>query len=427
MTFKLLEVKDEIIRALKEDGIYDPNEIQKLAIPHIKEGRDVIGMSKTGSGKTAAFGVPILDNVKPGDGLQVLVLAPTRELAIQTKNEFQKFAKYLHCNVTSVYGGVSLEPQVRAMERAEVITATTGRTVDHIKRGNLDLSNLKCIVLDEADKMVEMGFIEDIEFILQQIKGKRQVLLFGATISHEIERLKSEHMNNPVVARAELNVKKDFLEQCYYDVMPHEKFSLLVHLLKTEKMDRAIIFCSTKSNVDLLAKNLKLNEIKAAAIHGDLAQNKRLKVIEGFNNDRPRILVASAVAARGLDIRNVSHIFNYDLSRDPQEYIHRVGRTARAGETGVAITLLGPRDHEAFYHIQRKYDVDVTRLDKGDFPILKFQRGHKRRGRDYRGGNRSFGRKQNRTGSNHRQNSRSEGKRNNRPGKRNFRRGGFRR
>ena len=372
MKFEDLQVNIDIVRSLNELGINEPTLIQQKAIPLIREGKDVIGMSKTGSGKTAAFGVPILEKIKPGQGLQVLVMAPTRELAVQISSELQKFGKYLKFKIATVFGGVSLEPQTRQIAVADIVVGTPGRLLDHLNRRNLNLSKINCFVLDEADKMVEMGFIEDINQILNYTPRDKQVLLFGATISTEIDRLKEQHMDNPAVAEAESQVKEDFLEQYYYDIQAHEKFSLLVHLLKKEETDRVIIFCSARSTVELITKNLRNNGIKNEMIHGKLSQNRRLQVIDSFNKDKIKILVASAVAARGLHIDGVSHVFNYDLSQDPQEYIHRVGRTARAGQYGKAITLLGPRDHDTFRYILDRYRIDVEELPREDFAKVRF-------------------------------------------------------
>lgn len=372
MTFEELNIRPEIVRALKEDGINSPTKIQRLAIPAIIEGKDVIGVSNTGSGKTVAFGVPLLETLRPKEGLQVLIMTPTRELAVQIKRELIKFSRNMKYSITTVYGGVSMGPQIEKVAKADIVVGTTGRLLDILKRGYLDLSRLRTVVLDEADKMVEMGFIEDIEEILKKVPKNKQVLLFGATISDEINQIKKRHMKSPLVAKADSYVREDFLEQYYYDVGPGEKFSFLVHLLKKEDTKRVIIFCSTRASVEILTRNLKENGVKVEMIHGKLTQSRRQKIIDNFNKGNPNVLVASAVAARGLDIRNVSHVFNYSLSQDPQEYIHRVGRTARAGESGKAITLLESRDHEAFSMINARYSLNVKKLDKGEFTKLRF-------------------------------------------------------
>ncbi len=373
MTFELLNIRPEVIRALKDHGITSPTKIQKLAIPIVLSGKDLVAISNTGSGKTAAFGIPVIEKIQPNKGLQVLILAPTRELAVQISAELAKFAKHVHCNIATVYGGVGYEPQIRDMRKAEIVVSTTGRFLDHMQQGNVGLKDITCVVLDEADKMVDMGFINDIERIMSQAPKNKQVLLFGATISDEINHLKRKHMNNPETAKAAAHVKEDFLEQKYYDVQPHEKFSLLVHLLKKEDTDRVIIFCATRGNVESLTRNLKDQGIRAEALHGKLPQAKRLRIVENFNKGKPEILVASAVAARGLDIKYVSHVFNYGLSNDPQEYVHRVGRTARAGASGTAITLLEPRDYEAFNEILHRYHMDVKKADKVQFPKVAFK------------------------------------------------------
>ncbi|MBU1202291.1 MAG: DEAD/DEAH box helicase [Nanoarchaeota archaeon] len=372
MTFELMNIRKEIVNALKEEGIINPTKIQQLAIPLIKSGKDVIGMSNTGSGKTVAFGVPILEKIVPRGGLQVLIMVPTRELAVQIGRELEKFSKYMHASIATVFGGVAIGPQMDKLQRAEIVVGTTGRLVDHLHRGTLNLSKLTCVILDEADKMIEMGFIEDIEELLKRVPKNKQVLLFGATISDEINNIKHRHMNDPEIAKADTYVKDDFLEQYYYDVKPNEKFSLLVHLLKKEEMERVLVFCATIATVEILAKNLRAQGVKAEMIHGKLTQNKRLSIIENFNKGKTNILIASAVAARGLDIRNISHVINYSLSKDAEEYIHRVGRTARAGDFGKAITLLEPKDHEAFGHINSRFSVNIKKLPKEAFPQLTF-------------------------------------------------------
>lgn len=383
MKFEELNVRKETIRALNDMGIVEPMPIQEKAIPLVRAGKDVIGKSKTGSGKTLAFGVPILENIMPRQGLQALIMAPTRELACQISTEMKKFGKYLNCSIATVYGGVAIEPQMREIARSEIVVGTPGRLLDHIGRRTLNLSGIKCAVLDEADKMVDMGFIDDIRKILRYTPRTKQMLLFGATISREIERLKREQMNNPETVQAELFVEDDFLEQYYYDIKPHQKFSLLVHLLKNDGVGQAIIFCSARRTVDIVARNLRKQGVKGDLIHGNLTQGKRQRALDNFNNRRTKVLVASAVASRGLDIKDVSHVFNYDLSQDSQEYIHRVGRTARAGEKGKAITLLSNRDHDAFRAILGRYDIKVKKLEPGHFPSLYFDAGMAQRPRGY--------------------------------------------
>ena len=373
MKFEELNIDANIVKALHEEGITEATKIQELAIPFVLEGKDVIGKSYTGSGKTVAFGVPIIQKTNPGSGLKTVILAPVRELAVQIAGEMKKFSKYKKCSIAVVYGGVGMDPQVRDMAKADILVATPGRILDHLQRGNVDFSKVEHFVLDEADKMVEMGFIEDVERIMSEAPASRQIILFGATISGEIEDIQKKHMKNPMIAEADKHVKQEYLEQFYYNVQHNQKFSLLAHLLNSEETDRIMIFCSARSTVELLTDNLKAQGIKAEMIHGKMSQNKRLQVIERFNQEKLKVLVASAVAARGLDIRNVTHVFNYDLSPDPQEYIHRIGRTARAGEKGKAITLLSEKDYETFNQIFDKFKLEINELDVPEFKKLRFE------------------------------------------------------
>jgi ATP-dependent RNA helicase DeaD len=372
MKFEELNIKPELVKALHELGYKQPTEIQEASIPLIKANRDIIGISKTGSGKTAAFGVPMLEKIMLGHGIQALIMAPTRELAVQISQELGKFGKYVRCNIATVYGGISLLPQIERMAHAEIIVGTPGRILDHIERGNLRMPHVKMVVLDEADKMVDMGFIDDVRQIINNTPKHKQMLLFGATISDEINQLKERYMHEPATVKTQMHVQEEFLQQYYYNIEPHEKFSLLMHILRKEESKRVIIFCSTRTTVMLVAKNLRKQGVNSESIHGNLNQNQRLRVMNNFKHGELQVLVASAVAARGIDVKDVTHIINYDLSKDPQEYIHRVGRTARAGESGKAITLLSPRDHDAFTSILKKYDVKVKLLPKEHFEKVFF-------------------------------------------------------
>jgi len=371
-SFNELGVNSDIVRALSKCGITEPTDIQEQAIPIIKSGKDIIGKSKTGSGKTAAFGIPLLDSLKHSSNVQALILAPTRELAVQISGELEKFGKYTDLKFATVYGGVSMFHQVRDIKKADIVIGTPGRVLDHLNRKTLKLSELTHFVLDEADQMVDMGFIKDIEKILRYTKKKKQMILFGATISHEVELIRRKYMNKPFVAESEVHVTEEYLEQYYYNVQKQKKFSLLVHLLNVEKANQIIVFCSSIRTVELIAKNLKAQKIKSGMIHGKMNQNKRMRAIKEFNNGNQNILVASPVAARGLDIKNVSHIFNYDLSKDPQEYVHRVGRTARAGESGKAFTLLSSSDHPVFRQILQDYDLNIQEVIIESFPRVDF-------------------------------------------------------
>jgi len=382
MKFENIGINKEVVKALKEMGIEEPTDIQEKTIPEILKGNDIIGISKTGSGKTFAFGTPVLDKIKNGQGIQLLVVVPVRELAEQVAKELRKCSKYLNPTIAVIYGGVSMDPQQHNLRKADIIVGTPGRLVDHLNRRNLNLSKIKVVVLDEADKMATMGFIEDVEELLRATPKSRQTLLFGATISEEIAKLRDRYMNKPQVIKSAAHVDETLLNQYYYDVEQKEKFSLLVHLIKKEKPKLGIVFCSTRRNTEVVAKNLQKYDIEAREVHGKMGQASRTKVIEGFHKGKPHILVATAVAARGLDIKNVTHVFNYDIPRNAEEYIHQVGRTARAGVTGKAISLLTQMDHANFSAVLRRYPVKVTKLPIEEFEKIKFDSGK---------GNQSYG------------------------------------
>ncbi|RME77920.1 DEAD/DEAH box helicase [Candidatus Woesearchaeota archaeon] len=389
--FEELGVQQEIVQALKKKGITEPTDIQAKTIPLALEGKDVIGISKTGSGKTASFGVPTVQLVDPFGGIQALVLAPTRELAVQISREFEKFSAR-KIKVATVYGGVAINPQIERIAKSQIVVGTPGRVLDHLERRTLDLSKIKLFVLDEADKMVEMGFIEDVRRILSHTNETRQILLYGATISDEVKGIEREFMNSPVTVKSESHVKEEYLEQFYVDVGAKDKFSMLMHLLKKfeDERDGTIIFCSTRNTVDLVAENLKKQHLRCEHIHGKLSQNRRQNIIDKFNAGKIQLLVASTVAARGLHIDGVTHVINYDLPRDPQEYVHRIGRTARAGTKGSAYSLLAPRDHEHFAAIKRRYPhLKIQKMEPQEFPRIPFHVRRDNRGgssRNFRGG-----------------------------------------
>jgi len=405
MEFTELGLRKELQEALARENITKPTEIQEKSIPFALKGKDVIGVSRTGSGKTLSFGLPILEHIDTKGNVQALILAPTRELAVQISRELHKFGRFIQVKIATVYGGVAIGPQIDEIARSQIVVGTPGRILDHLERRTLSLSTIKTFVLDEADKMVDMGFIDDVKRIISATPKGRQVLLFGATISDEIENIKRNFMNSPETVKTSVQVQEELLEQFYYDCQSKDKFSLLVHFIKKEEPTAGgmIIFCSTRQTVDLVADNLKFNKVKCDKIHGKLTQNKRQRIIDLFNEDKIKIIVASSVAARGLHIEGVTHVFNYDLPNDPQEYIHRIGRTARAGATGKAISILSPRDHDAFASILRRYQVPVHKLERVEFERVVFnvhpqgdghsdrgnfrgQRGAPRQGRSFHGG-----------------------------------------
>jgi ATP-dependent RNA helicase DeaD len=358
-----------LITAIRGLGFSEPTQIQQLSIPHIMRGDDVIGESATGSGKTLAFGCGIIDHVVPKKGLQAIILTPTRELAEQVKEALKRLTHQKHLSIISVYGGVAINPQIDGLAKCEVAVATPGRMLDHLGRGTINTSKVKLLVLDEADRMFDMGFIEDVEKIIRACPKKRQTLFFSATISDRIKKLANSHMVNPKTVLATKMVDPSKLKQVYYDISRGMKMSLLIHLLKQEKSGLVMVFCNTRRNVDFVAKNLKANKMRAIAIHGGFSQNKRSRTINLFNDGKVGVLVCTDVAARGLDIDNVSHIYNYDIPKDAVDYVHRIGRTARAGEKGKAINLLCNFDHDNFSRILSEYRD--FKIEKETKPYLK--------------------------------------------------------
>ena len=351
--FENLGLSNHLLTAIGKLGLTTPTQIQGRSIPHIIGRKDVIGESATGSGKTLAFGCGIIEHVIPKSGLQALILAPTRELAEQVKDAVKQLSNQL--KIISIYGGVSINPQIDILPKADVVVATPGRLLDHLQRGTINLSKIKVLVLDEADRMLDMGFIDDVEKIIRACPAKRQTLFFSATISSRIKELANKYMAQPISVSAEKMVDPDKLKQIYYNVAKNMKFSLLVHLLQQENSGLVMVFCNTRRNTEFVAKNLKANKIDAISIHGGLSQNKRTRTIELFNNAKVGVLVCTDVAARGLHIENVSHIYNYEIPKDPKDYVHRIGRTARAGEAGKVVNLLCEYDHDNFSRLLNEY------------------------------------------------------------------------
>ena len=362
MDTKGIVLKPEFEKAVMDLGFSEFTEIQEKCIPLIQQGKDVIGMSFTGSGKTAAFGFPSLEKITPGKGIQILVLVPTRELCLQIGKEFRKFTKYRHTDIVEVYGGVSIMPQITNLRHADVVVGTPGRMLDHLSRGTINLSRVMILILDEADKMFEMGFIEDVNKIISRIPKQSQKLLFGATMPPAIMSIVKNYMNNPEKIKMQAYVDKSKLIQHYYDVTKENKFSLLIHTIKKDSNGLVIVFCATRRAVDFVDRNLNKQNIRSRALHGGLTQNMRQQVMEAFHNNRLDVLVASDVAARGLDIKNVSLIVNYDLPKCSEDYVHRIGRTARAGSAGKVISLLCCEDHDNFRRVLQDRSILVQKM-----------------------------------------------------------------
>lgn len=365
MKFEEFNLSKEIITAIERQNITQPTQIQERAIPAIIEGKDIIGESATGSGKTIAFGCGVVEKTTPGKGLQAVVLTPTRELAEQVKEALVKLSYGKPLKFASIYGGVSINPQIDALRSVDVVVATPGRFLDHMERRTINLSKVKLVVLDEADQMFAMGFIEDVEEIIAACPKERQTLLFSATTSSQLRDLSSRHMKSPVEITAVKMVDPKKLKQVYYEVPHPLKLSLLVHLIKNEKGGLVMVFCNTRHMTDTVARTLKHNGIQATPIHGGLTQQKRTQTLSKFNSAKVEVLVCTDVAARGLHIDNVSHVYNYDIPRDSTDYVHRIGRTARAGEDGNVVNILSQMDYDNFSKIwERHPEFTISKLPK---------------------------------------------------------------
>lgn len=364
MTFQSMELSPAVLRAVEAMGFEEPSPIQKRTIPLIMAGHDLIGQAQTGTGKTAAFGVPIVERLDHrSKRVQALVITPTRELAIQVAEEITKIGKFAGVKVVPIYGGQSYDRQLRALEHgAQVVIGTPGRVMDHIRRETLKLDHVRMMVLDEADEMLDMGFIEDIEFILKNVPDDRQTLLFSATVPDPIAKLARRYLNNPEHVRIDPErLTVPLTDQVYYEVREYEKLDALTRILDMEGAERTIIFCRTKKRVDELTEGLQARGYTAEATHGDLNQVQRNRVLKRFKDGGSEILVATDVAARGLDIENVSHVFNYDIPQDTESYVHRIGRTGRAGRSGTAISLVNPKEFRQLRQMERTLRLRIQR------------------------------------------------------------------
>lgn len=346
MNFNELNLRNEILRAVSEMGYEHATDIQAGSIPSILEGQDVTGRSSTGTGKTAAFGIPIVQRTAENeDRSSVLILAPTRELALQITGEIRKYAKYLPCiSVACIYGGQPMDNQIRALKKARIVVGTPGRVMDHMRRRTLKLDHLKTVVLDEADEMLNMGFIDDIRTILGSAPADRQTILFSATLSPEIMKITEEFQTETVFVKADKGKRTAAkITQSFYYVSKEQKTDALRLLLEDASPRRALIFCNTKSMVDELSSILGEFGYRCAGLHGDMKQNQRNSVMRDFKSGRIRLLIATDVAARGIDVEDVDAVFNYDVPQELEYYVHRIGRTGRAGREGASYTLVSGR------------------------------------------------------------------------------------
>ena len=345
--FNEFNLSAELLAEIEKAGFVEASPIQEQTIPLALEGKDVIGQAQTGTGKTAAFGLPTLEKIRTEEAtIQALVIAPTRELAVQSQEELFRFGRSKGVKVRSVYGGSSIEKQIKALKSgAHIVVGTPGRLLDLIKRKALKLYDIETLILDEADEMLNMGFLEDIEAIISRVPENRQTLLFSATMPEAIKRIGVQFMKEPEhVKIAAKELTTELVDQYYIRVKEQEKFDTMTRLMDVEQPELAIVFGRTKRRVDELTRGLKIRGFRAEGIHGDLDQNKRLRVLRDFKNGNLDVLVATDVAARGLDISGVTHVYNYDIPQDPESYVHRIGRTGRAGKSGQSITFVAPNE-----------------------------------------------------------------------------------
>ncbi len=371
----------EILKALHENKFEIPFPIQEAAIPLISKGVDVIGQAHTGTGKTAAFSLPILSKIKPAGSIQALILVPTRELAVQVTTEIHKFVRYTSIRCVSIYGGQRIGLQHDLLKRgAQIVVATPGRLIDHLKRGSIQLDDVRFVVLDEADRMLDMGFIEDIKFILFYVNEDRQTCLFSATMPQEILRLAHDYMKDPAEIRLnEDELSLDTIDQSYLIVHEREKFRHLCYFIKNRDEKQTIVFAATKQRTQRLGYDLKQEGFRAITIHGDLSQKQRDSAMYRFKNGKEDILVATDIAARGIDVPAVGHVINYDIPEDPLIYFHRIGRTARAGGSGKAISLVSQDRIDNFGRILRQTEQVVHKLNEEmgiEIPVQ--QQGYRR-------------------------------------------------
>jgi len=368
-SFSDLGLSEPIVQALTDLGYDVPTPVQEQAIPIMLEGRDVIGQAQTGTGKTAAFALPIVERLTSERVPQALILAPTRELAMQVAEAIYKYGKGRAASVAPVYGGQPIERQLRALRQGvQVVVGTPGRIMDHMRRGTLPLDNIRTVVLDEADEMLDMGFAEDIEYILQHTPAERQTALFSATMPEAVAGLAARYTRDAArIAIVSEQLTAPRTRQVYYEVMPRDKLDALCRVLDVETPGSAIIFCRTRAEADALGESLQGRGYLAEVIHGELSQAMRDRVMKRFREGQVELLVATDVAARGLDIADLSHVINYDVPNDPESYVHRIGRTGRAGKTGLAISLITPRERRQLMNIERS---TRTRIQRQSLPTL---------------------------------------------------------
>ena len=378
VNFKSFGLSDALIKVLDEVGYETPSAIQEQCIPHLLSGHDVIGQAQTGTGKTAAFSLPLIDRIDISTNqVQLLVLAPTRELAIQVSEAVQTYARHLKgFHVLPIYGGQSYDIQLRPLKRGvHVVVGTPGRVMDHIKKGTLKLNSLKALVLDEADEMLRMGFIDDVKWVMEKLPKERQIALFSATMPDVIRRVAEKFLNDPKIVKIKTKTATaQTISQRYWLVSGVNKLDALTRILEVESFDALLIFVRTKTATVDLAEKLSARGFSAEAINGDIAQNQRERTIQQLKKGKIDILIATDVAARGLDVERISHVVNYDIPQDPESYVHRIGRTGRAGREGKAILFVAPRERRMLQTIERITRQPITPMQLPSAKIINEQR-----------------------------------------------------
>ncbi len=365
LTFAELGLSDPVLRAVEAAGYQTPTPIQAEAIPLVLKGRDIIGLAQTGTGKTAAFTLPIVDRLSDGPRrTRALILTPTRELCVQVEESVQKYAKFSEIDVAPVYGGVPLDPQQKALRAGvDIVVATPGRMIDHLERQNVVFDDLEVLVLDEADRMLDMGFAPQINRIVAQIPSYRQTLLFSATMPPEVEALARKYLRKPEVVQIGIRSSAaSTVSHAVYPVPADRKTALLAELLKAEGMDSVLVFCRTKHGSDRVVRQLEHEGVSATAMHADKTQAQRTKALADFKHGKIRVLVATDIAQRGLDINGISHVINYDVPQQPEDYVHRIGRTGRADATGDAFTFMAPDEIAMVRTIERILGEPIPRI-----------------------------------------------------------------
>ena len=364
--FKTFKISEEILNSLEKLGYKNPTEVQEKVIPLVLEGRDIIVKSQTGSGKTGSFAIPICEKIDLEERKsQVLVLTPTRELAMQVKEEITNIGRFKKIRCSAIFGKQPINAQILELkQRVHVIVGTPGRTLDLISKGKMDVENIKYLIIDEADEMLNMGFIEQVEAIIDKLPKNRITMLFSATMPEKIESISQSYMNNPIkVEITPKSLASERIEQFYYEIEENEKFDLLNKIIYIERPDSCILFCRTKEDVDKLANKMKDEGYSCEGLHGGMFQNDRIKTIERFKRGEFNFLVATNLAARGIDIEDITHIINYDIPMESENYVHRIGRTGRLGNTGIAITFVNPNEYKYLDRLEEYLGYEIIKKE----------------------------------------------------------------